>query len=115
MRTTITPEGDRRGGVLEDRDHDQILDDARVILADLSTLLKEHIADLKQLRSEELDAGIRKDIDDQMRAFSKSLSQVLDMEAKTTNRAGLTPALDLEAARAEIQGRLDRLALPGAA
>ncbi|MEM1299943.1 MAG: hypothetical protein AAGH68_11770 [Pseudomonadota bacterium] len=115
MRTTITPQGDRRGGVLEDRDHDQILDDARAILADLSAMLKEHIDELKTLKSTELDDIVRKEIDDRTRTFSKSLSQVLDMESKVLARVGLTPALDLEAARAEIESRLDRLiASPGA-
>lgn len=113
MRTTITPKGDRWGGVLDDRDHDQILGDARAILADLSALLKQHIADLKRLRGDELDAAVRKDIDDQVRALSRSLSQVLDMESKTVSRAGMTPPLDLEAARAEIESRLDRLSAQG--
>ncbi|MFK7945435.1 MAG: hypothetical protein AB8B85_21355 [Paracoccaceae bacterium] len=115
MRTTISHQGNRRGGAQSGRGHEQILDDARTILADVSEFLKDRVAVLKDTRTEEVDSQEVKDLERLILEAQKTLRSALDLEAKLATTADHGPVLNLEAARAEIESRLNRLTATSAA
>lgn len=114
MRTTISQTGDRCGGVQSERDQEQIIADARAILADVSDFLKGRIAVLKTTKTIEADQREIDDLTKLIREAQSSLQLVLKMESSIAPGARLATALDLEAARAEIESRLNRLVALGA-
>lgn len=109
MRTTTNEVG-RRGGAHSHEDAEDILENARTILADISAFLKSRRERLKGALADTEDEAEMKDLEDKLMQTQKSWRLVLDLQAKAGRACAHAPAMDLEQARAEILGRLARLA-----
>ena len=108
MGTTINEGVDRRGGADSGDDIDVILRNSLKILADSSIYLEQCLERLKEDERGAEDEEARNTFRESIQKTKSSCRQVLDLWAKA-NSAKLTVApLDLEAARAEIESRLDR-------
>jgi hypothetical protein len=84
----------------------------------LSTHLLDAVESLKQVGR--VGAGLSEEEKATIRELQKSVMMVLDFEQQLFKRSPAAPGgpgegLDLDAARAEVLGRLDRLAERGAA
>ncbi|MEM7422498.1 MAG: hypothetical protein AAF334_02185 [Pseudomonadota bacterium] len=110
MRTSINDFVDRRGGAYTREELDNVLDRARRLLADLSAQLEHESDRLFGVELDEADEARIKTVRGLIAQVQKAMQTVIDIELK----AGLSPspgagALDMEAAREEIIGRLSRL------
>ena len=110
MRTTINALVGRRGGACDDDALDTLLDDMRKLLADTRALLELELEQLKDHEFDPSDDKRTKSLKDFVAQLQRLLGQILDAQAKAAAHAVEARAsLDLEAARAEILGRLARL------
>ncbi len=110
VRTTINESVDRQGGAYSKKDLEKVMENACKILADASAFLDEHIEHLKQMKAEETNKEQVDELKKLVQSLQTSWRQVLDLQAKTGWTPLGVPALDLEAARAEIESRLNRYA-----
>ena len=109
MRTTINERVGRRGGACSKEDIENVLQDARRLLADANALLQLEIEKLFATEFEDTDEKRIKDLNTLVQQAQTALGRVLDLQAKTGVRleTGVS-ALDLEAAKDEILSRLAR-------
>ena len=90
------------------------LDRARKLFADLSVALEAEIDRLQFQEEGEIDDARIKIVNDLIRQNQKTLGTVLEIEAKLMKQSearqnASASVIDMEAARAEITRRLDRL------
>ena len=109
MRTTINDQVDRRGGAYEEQELEEILFKTRKILADTSAFLELKIDQLFETEFDKDDKEHANAVKSLIQQLQAAWRQVLDMQAKT-GCTGQGAAINLEAARAEIESRLARLA-----
>lgn len=108
--TTIDENVDRRGGADSGDDIDIILRNSLKILADSSRHLEQCVERLKEVERDTEDKEARKTFQETIRETTSSWRLVLYLWAKASSAKLTVAPLDLEAAREEIQSRLDRLA-----
>lgn len=110
MRTTINDLVGRRGGASSVDETKDVLDRARELLADITSMLQLETERYFRL---EFDTRSRPDLEQIQRLIAqtqKAMQTVLDLEIRTgLARPAGDAKLDLEEARAEILGRLSRL------
>ncbi|MEM1161915.1 MAG: hypothetical protein AAGJ28_13355 [Pseudomonadota bacterium] len=110
MRPTTTEKVDRRGGAYGTKDLEQTLDDARQLLGDSHALLQlENDRLFDEARAE--DDRVRADkLSDQIGRVNKAIERIIEFDVKSgLNVLGERDAMNLEAARDEILGRLARI------
>jgi len=112
VTTTIDPRKGRHPSRREGRDVDDTLASARRIFADVSAFLELEIDRLFAVDVDPVDENRLKTVLDLIRQNQQALLKVLEMRQKLGRE--LAPdcrqMIDLEAARAEIESRLARLA-----
>jgi hypothetical protein len=89
---------------------EKILSNARRILGETSTFLEDWVDMLREKSRATLDKDDREDVSKLIQQVNASWRTVLELQAKTNAALAAGEALDLEAARNEIERRLTRIA-----
>ena len=110
MRTTINETVGRRGDAYSADDLEQVVENARKILADASAFLELRIEQLSDMPYEADDTEAYKAFEKQLNEVRNTWRTVLETQTKMGLSFTGGPPMDLEAAREEILGRLARLA-----
>ena len=112
MTRTIDLREGRRGGPADGEDVERTLQRARQIFADVAGFLEHEIDALFAVDGDPLDEDRIRAVMELIRQNQQALLKVLDIQARLGRDPSREAAtlIDLEAARAEIHSRLDRLA-----
>ena len=100
----------RSGNERVEEKQQKILENARRILADASEFLEDRVDSLKELKAGSEDMGEVKELKRLIIEMNSAWRTLLEVQSRTDATMPNSAILDLEAARAEIERRLTRLA-----